>query len=188
VKNSTLTKVQITPSMAAALVTAALSRTDKTEPRLGSADRRDFVLDGEFDAGKLPEGRIIAQLVKIGFAGEPPQCRRHPKVAFHFAIMLKGWARFICRRKQTLVEAGDCVWRQPSGFVPYLLDYSPDMEYIEIVSWADPVLRPGAHRFGGSDGEAARNRAPGLYLQQDRELRLVRVPPSDCRQIRRAPA
>jgi hypothetical protein len=38
--------------------------------------------------------------------------------------------------KETLVEAGDCVHQMP-GIVHYLFDYSPDMEYLEIVSPAD---------------------------------------------------
>jgi hypothetical protein len=125
--------------MAAALVTAALSHSDKTEPWLGSAERRDFVLDRDFYAANLPQGRLTARLVKVRI-GKPIQCRRRRKVGFHFAIILKGWARFLYRRKETLVEAGDCVCRQPSGPVPYLFDYSPDMEYIEIVSAADSIL------------------------------------------------
>ena len=38
--------------------------------------------------------------------------------------------------KDTLVEAGDCVHQRP-GIVHYLFDYSPDMEYLEIVGPAD---------------------------------------------------
>ena len=50
--------------------------------------------------------------------------------------MLKGWARFMYEDKETLVEAGDCVHQRP-GIVHYLFDYSPDMEYLEIVGPAD---------------------------------------------------
>jgi len=35
-----------------------------------------------------------------------------------------------------LVQAGDCVHQRP-GVRHYLFDYSPDMEYLEIVSPAD---------------------------------------------------
>jgi quercetin dioxygenase-like cupin family protein len=35
-----------------------------------------------------------------------------------------------------LVSAGDCVHQAP-GITHYLFDYSPDMEYLEIVSPAD---------------------------------------------------
>mgnify|MGYP001389965623 CR=1 FL=1 len=36
----------------------------------------------------------------------------------------------------TLVKAGDCVHQRP-GVRHYLFDYSPDMEYLEIVGPAD---------------------------------------------------
>ena len=38
--------------------------------------------------------------------------------------------------KPTLVEAGDVVHQMP-GITHYLFDYSPDMEYLEIVGPAD---------------------------------------------------
>ena len=38
--------------------------------------------------------------------------------------------------KVTLVCAGDCVHQRP-GLVHYLFDYSPDMEYLEIVGPAN---------------------------------------------------
>ena len=38
--------------------------------------------------------------------------------------------------KETLVAAGDCVHQRP-GIRHYLFDYSPDMEYLEIVAPAD---------------------------------------------------
>ncbi len=55
---------------------------------------------------------------------------------FQIVIMTKGWARFMYEDKPTLVQAGDVVHQRP-GIVHYLFDYSPDMEYLEIVSPAD---------------------------------------------------
>jgi mannose-6-phosphate isomerase-like protein (cupin superfamily) len=55
---------------------------------------------------------------------------------FQIVIMTKGWARFMYEDKPTLVQAGDVVHQRP-GIVHYLYDYSPDMEYLEIVSPAD---------------------------------------------------
>ena len=55
---------------------------------------------------------------------------------FQIVIMTKGWARFMYEDKPTLVEAGDVVHQMP-GIVHYLFDYSPDMEYLEIVGPAD---------------------------------------------------
>jgi quercetin dioxygenase-like cupin family protein len=38
--------------------------------------------------------------------------------------------------QEHLVAAGDCVHQRP-GITHYLFDYSPDMEYLEVVSPAD---------------------------------------------------
>ena len=38
--------------------------------------------------------------------------------------------------QETLVQAGDCIHQRP-GIAHYLFDYSPDMEYLEIVGPAD---------------------------------------------------
>jgi quercetin dioxygenase-like cupin family protein len=51
---------------------------------------------------------------------------------FHIVLMLKGWARFMYEGRETLVSAGDCVHQRP-GIVHFLFDYSPDMEYLEVV-------------------------------------------------------
>ena len=56
---------------------------------------------------------------------------RH-EAEFHIVIMLKGWARFMYEDQETLVQAGDCVHQRP-GIRHFLFDYSPDMEYLEIV-------------------------------------------------------
>ncbi|MGS0756884.1 cupin domain-containing protein, partial [Roseateles sp. GG27B] len=48
----------------------------------------------------------------------------------------KGWARFMYEDQPTLVEAGDVVHQRP-GIKHFLFDYSPDMEYLEIVGPAD---------------------------------------------------
>ena len=50
--------------------------------------------------------------------------------------MMKGWARFMYGNQETLVSTGDCVHQQP-GITHYLFDYSPDMEYLEIVGPAN---------------------------------------------------
>ena len=47
--------------------------------------------------------------------------------------MIKGWARFMYEDKEILVAAGDCVHQRP-GIRHYLFDYSPDMEFLEIVA------------------------------------------------------
>jgi mannose-6-phosphate isomerase-like protein (cupin superfamily) len=97
---------------------------------------RDFFLYRDLGVAEATKGRVIAHLVK---ANHPPSQGTgwHYHVAqFQIVIMMKGWARFMYGDTETLVEAGDCVHQRP-GLIHYLFDYSPDMEYLEIVSPAD---------------------------------------------------
>ena len=97
---------------------------------------RDFFLYRDLGVAKATNGKVIAHLVK---ANHPPQQGTgwHRHIAeFQIVIMLKGWARFMYGEQETLVSAGDCVHQRP-GIAHYLFDYSPDMEYLEIVSPAD---------------------------------------------------
>jgi quercetin dioxygenase-like cupin family protein len=72
-------------------------------------------------------------------ANRPPEDGTgwHQHVAdFHIVIMPKGWAKFMYEDKEHLVSAGDCVHQRP-GITHYRFDYSPDMEYLEVVSRAE---------------------------------------------------
>jgi quercetin dioxygenase-like cupin family protein len=97
---------------------------------------RDFFLYRDLGITQATNGKVIAHLVK---ANKPPTDGTgwHYHVAeFQIVLMMKGWAKFMYEDQVTLVEAGDCVHQRP-GMVHYLFDYSPDMEYLEIVSPAD---------------------------------------------------
>ncbi len=97
---------------------------------------RDFFLYRDLGISKATGGKVIAHLVK---ALNPPDegTGWHYHVAeFQIVIMMSGWARFMYEDKVTRVSAGDCVHQRP-GIVHYLFDYSPDMEYLEIVGPAD---------------------------------------------------
>ncbi len=85
---------------------------------------RDFFLYRDLGIAAATGGQVICHLVKAN--PDLPQ----------IVIMTKGWARFMYEDKPTLVQAGDVVHQRP-GIVHYLYDYSPDMEYLEIVSPAD---------------------------------------------------
>jgi mannose-6-phosphate isomerase-like protein (cupin superfamily) len=101
-----------------------------------SGGLRDFFLYRDLGVAKATNGKVIAHLVK---ANKPPVNGTgwHYHVAeFQIVVMTKGWARFMYEDKSTLVEAGDVVHQMP-GIVHYLFDYSPDMEYLEIVGPAD---------------------------------------------------
>ncbi len=84
-----------------------------------------------------PPGKVLAQ----SRPGRQRNWKKAPAgnyhgAEFHIVYMLKGWARFMYGEDETLVEAGDCVHQRP-GIVHYLFDYSPDMEYLEVVAPAD---------------------------------------------------
>jgi quercetin dioxygenase-like cupin family protein len=81
-------------------------------------------------------GRVIAQLVRAKEAPEKGTGWHRHGAEFHIVLMLKGWAKFMYEDKEHLVAAGDCVHQRP-GIMHFLFDYSPDMEYLEVVGPAD---------------------------------------------------
>jgi mannose-6-phosphate isomerase-like protein (cupin superfamily) len=111
---------------------------------------RDFFLYRDLGIADATGGKVIAHLVK---ANRPPSDGtgwHYHACNFQIVVMNKGWAKFMYEDKVTLVEAGDVVHQRP-GLVHYLFDYSPDMEYLEIVGPAD---------FGTVDAPAATDIVP----------------------------
>lgn len=100
------------------------------------AGLRDFFEYRDLGIAQATGGKVIAQLTRAANAPEKGTGWHYHVADFHIVIMLKGWARFMYEDKNTLVSAGNCVHQRP-GIVHYLFDYSPDMEYLEIVSPAD---------------------------------------------------
>ncbi len=101
-----------------------------------SGGLRDFFRYRDLGVAEATQGRVIAHLVKAHQAPEAGTGWHRHEADFQIVIMLKGWARFMYEEKVTLVSAGDCVHQRP-GLRHFLFDYSPDMEYLEIVSPAD---------------------------------------------------
>jgi quercetin dioxygenase-like cupin family protein len=97
---------------------------------------RDFFLYRDLGIAAATKGNVIAHLVKANLPPEKGTGWHYHVADFQIVIMTKGWARFMYEGKETLVKAGDCVHQRP-GIVHYLFDYSPDMEYIEIVGPAE---------------------------------------------------
>ena len=97
---------------------------------------RDFFLYRDLGVAAATGGKVVAQLVKANAAPEKGTGWHRHEAEFQIVLMTKGWAKFMYGDQETLVEAGDCVHQRP-GIVHYLFDYSPDMEYLEIVSPAD---------------------------------------------------
>jgi quercetin dioxygenase-like cupin family protein len=105
---------------------------------------RDFFLYRDLGMAAATGGRVIAQLVKANLPPEQGTGWHRHIADWHMVLMTKGWAKFMYEDQETLVEAGDCVHQRP-GITHYLYDYSPDMEYLEVVSPAE---------FGTVDAEA----------------------------------
>jgi len=97
---------------------------------------RDFFVYKDLGVRDATHGKVIAHLVKANLPPEKGTGWHIHKADFQIVYMTKGWAKFIYDGEDVLVEAGDCVHQRP-GIVHYLYDYSPDMEYLEIVSPAD---------------------------------------------------
>lgn len=97
---------------------------------------RDFFIYRDLGVADATAGKVIAQMVRANKAPEKGTGWHRHEAQFHIVIMTRGWAKFMYEDKETLVSAGDCVHQRP-GIVHYLFDYSPDMEYLEIVGPAD---------------------------------------------------
>ena len=112
------------------------SHVKPTDTNFRSDGLRDFFLYKDLGVAEATAGKVIAHLVKANMAPEKGTGWHRHEAEFHIVIMTKGWAKFMYGDKETLVEAGDCVHQRP-GMVHFLFDYSPDMEYLEIVGPAD---------------------------------------------------
>ncbi len=112
------------------------SHVKPADTQFKDAGLRDFFVYRDLGIADATGGKVIAQLTRAQNAPEKGTGWHYHVADFHIVIMLKGWARFMYEDKNTLVSAGDCVHQRP-GIVHYLFDYSPDMEYLEIVGPAD---------------------------------------------------
>ncbi len=97
---------------------------------------RDFFVYRDLGVAKATHGKVIAHIAKANMPPDNGTGWHYHVAEFQIVIMLKGWARFMYGETPTLVSAGDCVHQKP-GIIHYLFDYSPDMEYLEIVGPAD---------------------------------------------------
>ena len=112
------------------------SHVKSGDTKFVSGGLRDFFLYRDLGIAQATHGKVIAHLVRANMAPETGTGWHQHEADFQIVIMLTGWARFMYEDKETLVSAGDCVHQRP-GIRHYLFDYSPDMEYLEIVSPAD---------------------------------------------------
>ena len=117
-------------------MTSAFSHVKPGDTHFVPDGLREFFLYRDLGIAAATGGRVIAQLVIANSAPEKGTGWHLHEAEFHIVLMLKGWAKFMYEDRETLVAAGDCVHQRP-GIVHYLYDYSPDMEYLEIVGPAD---------------------------------------------------
>jgi quercetin dioxygenase-like cupin family protein len=116
--------------------TTKFSHVKPTDTRFRSDGLRDFFLYRDLGISEATNGKVIAQLVIANNAPEKGTGWHRHEAEFHIVYMLRGWAKFMYEDQVTLVSAGDCVHQRP-GIKHYLFDYSPDMEYLEVVGPAD---------------------------------------------------
>jgi quercetin dioxygenase-like cupin family protein len=128
--------VMNTVAEASVLAQNSFSHVSEGDTPYETGGLRDFFLYRDLGIAAATGGQVVAQLVKANMAPETGTGWHRHEANFHIVIMLKGWARFMYETEVTLVKAGDCVHQRP-GIVHFLFDYSPDMEYLEIVSPAD---------------------------------------------------
>jgi quercetin dioxygenase-like cupin family protein len=116
--------------------TTEFSHIKPGDTEFKGAGLRDFFVYRDLGIAQATHGKVIAHLVRANSAPEAGTGWHRHEADFHIVIMLKGWARFMYEDQETLVSAGDCVHQRP-GITHFLFDYSPDMEYLEVVGPAD---------------------------------------------------
>ena len=83
-------------------------------------------------------GRYNAHVIRGTKLGEPPiGLHEHTSIDFQMVYILKGWMKFRYEGEgEVRVESGACIL-QPPGIRHAVLDWSEDLELIEITSPAD---------------------------------------------------
>lgn len=118
------------------LTSTRFSHVKPTDTPFRGDGLRDFFEYRDLGIAEATGGQVIAHLVRAKQAPEKGTGWHRHEAQFHIVYMLKGWARFMYGEQETRVEAGDVVHQRP-GIVHFLFDYSPDMEYLEVVGPAD---------------------------------------------------
>ncbi len=83
------------------------------------------------------EGKVLAQVIRARLPSEGPGDEHVHELDFQMVYILKGWmkTRFEGVGERTL-ETGDCMYQRP-GIHHRVLDYSDDLEVLEITIPAD---------------------------------------------------
>jgi quercetin dioxygenase-like cupin family protein len=83
------------------------------------------------------DGKVLAQVIRARRPCDGPGDEHTHSLDFQMVYVLNGWMRttFEGVGERTL-EAGDCMYQEP-GIRHRVLDYSPDLEVLEITIPAD---------------------------------------------------
>ncbi len=88
--------------------------------------------------GAATDGRYHAHIIRAKSADGPKiGLHRHGEIDFQLVYILKGWMRFWYEgRGETLAAAGTCIL-QPPGIRHDVLEWSEDLELLEVTSPRD---------------------------------------------------
>lgn len=96
---------------------------------------RPYALYRDLGMAEATQGLVEAHVARRGrpFNREDVSKRHYHNVQFQMVYVLKGWLRNeFDGHGEHLMEEGSC-WIQPAGIKHTVLDYSPDLEVLEIV-------------------------------------------------------
>ena len=86
---------------------------------------------------RATEGKVLAQVIRARKPSDGPGDEHQHELDFQMVYILKGWMKttFAGLGERTL-EVGDCMYQRP-GIAHRVLDYSDDLEVLEITIPAD---------------------------------------------------
>ena len=92
------------------------------------------------------DGRYHAHIIRsTGGTGPEVGTHLHGNIDFQLVYVLKGWMRFMYEGQgEVVAKAGTCIL-QPPGIKHNVLEWSPDLELLEVTSPADF----GTEQLGG---------------------------------------
>lgn len=98
---------------------------------------RDYFEYRDFGFAKGSHGRVQAHVLRAVKPCPPGGAGRHVhNLQFQMNYILKGWMKFELDGEVHTFQAGDA-WMQPPNIKHELLEYSDDLENIEVVLPAD---------------------------------------------------
>jgi quercetin dioxygenase-like cupin family protein len=83
------------------------------------------------------EGKVLAQVIRARQPSDGPGDEHLHELDFQMVYILRGWMKTRFEGEgERILEAGDCMYQRP-GIAHRVLDYSDDLEVLEITIPAD---------------------------------------------------